>query len=60
MNEKNKFEAGLEVRREVLGAEHLDKSMAKTKFNRPMQELVTEYFWGEVWTREGLPKKREA
>jgi 4-carboxymuconolactone decarboxylase len=55
---KNKFEAGLEVRRAVLGAEYVDKSIANaTEFNKPMQELVTEYCWGEIWTREGLPRK---
>lgn len=55
---KEKFEQGLEVRRSVLGAEYVDKSIQNaTDFNRPMQELVTEYCWGEVWTRPGLPRK---
>jgi 4-carboxymuconolactone decarboxylase len=46
------------VRREVLGAEYVDKSMATaTDFNRTMQEFVTEYCWGAVWTREGLSRK---
>jgi 4-carboxymuconolactone decarboxylase len=55
---KDKFEAGLEVRRAVLGSEYVDKSIANAnEFNKPMQELVTEYCWGEVWTREGLPRK---
>jgi 4-carboxymuconolactone decarboxylase len=57
MNQK-RYDAGLEVRREVLGAEYVDKSIANAdEFNMPMQELVTEYCWGEVWTRPGLPKK---
>lgn len=56
--DQKRFESGLEVRREVLGAEYVDKSIANaTEFSRPMQELVTEYCWGEVWTRSGLPKK---
>ena len=55
---KNRFDEGLEVRRGVLGAEYVDKSINNaTDFNRPMQELVTEYCWGEIWTRPGLPRK---
>ncbi|MFZ3579354.1 4-carboxymuconolactone decarboxylase [Virgibacillus sp. DJP39] len=55
---KEKFEQGLEVRRSVLGAEYVDKSIENaTDFNMPMQELVTEYCWGEVWTRPALDKK---
>lgn len=54
----SKFEQGLEVRRSVLGAEHVDNSINNaTDFNRPLQELVTEYCWGEIWTRPGLEKK---
>ncbi|HUZ21569.1 MAG TPA: carboxymuconolactone decarboxylase family protein [Acidimicrobiales bacterium] len=52
------FEQGLEVRRAVLGAEHVDRSIAQvSEFSRPIQELVTEYCWGVVWTRDGLPRK---
>lgn len=55
---KEKFEQGLEIRRSVLGAEYVDKSIQNaTDFNMPMQELVTEYCWGEVWARPGLSKK---
>jgi 4-carboxymuconolactone decarboxylase len=57
MNQKL-FEEGLKVRKEVLGAEYVENSIKNaTDFNKPMQELVTEYCWGEIWTREGLPKK---
>lgn len=53
-----KFEKGLKVRREVLGAEYVDNSINNaTSFTKPLQELVTEYCWGEIWTREGLSKK---
>lgn len=53
-----KFNQGLEVRRSVLGTEYVDQSIQNaTDFSRPMQELVTEYCWGEIWTRPGLPKK---
>lgn len=56
--DKDRFEQGLAVRREVLGAEYVDKSIAAADdFNRPFQELVTEYCWGEIWTRPGLDRK---
>jgi hypothetical protein len=46
------FEKGLQIRREVLGAEHVDASIANADdFSRPMQELVTEYCWGKLWGR---------
>jgi 4-carboxymuconolactone decarboxylase len=52
------FEKGLEVRKAVLGAEHVETSIKTADdFNRPLQELVTEYCWGAIWTREGLPRK---
>jgi 4-carboxymuconolactone decarboxylase len=53
-----KFEQGLEVRRSVLGAEFVDHAIKNANdFNRPLQQLVTEYCWGEIWTRPGLEKK---
>jgi 4-carboxymuconolactone decarboxylase len=52
------FERGLEIRKSVLGAEFVDKAIASADdFNQPLQRLVTEYCWGAVWGREGLPKK---
>lgn len=57
MNEKL-FAEGMKVRREVLGAEYVDKAVAQTtEFTQPLQELVTEYCWGAIWTRPGLPRK---
>lgn len=54
----DRFERGLEVRREVLGGEHVDRSLAAASdFMRPMQEFVTEYCWGTVWTRPGLDRR---
>jgi 4-carboxymuconolactone decarboxylase len=48
----------LAIRRQVLGAEFVDNSFATADdFNRPMQELVTQYCWGEIWGRPGLDKK---
>ena len=50
--------SGLEIRKSVLGAEFVENSIANADdFNRPMQELVTEYCWGAVWGRDGLDKK---
>jgi 4-carboxymuconolactone decarboxylase len=55
---KETFERGLEIRKSVLGKEFVEKSIASAdEFNRPLQELVTEYCWGAVWGRDGLPKK---
>ena len=52
------FDQGLEIRKSVLGAEFVEKSIAASdEFNMPMQKLVTEYCWGAVWGREELPKK---
>jgi 4-carboxymuconolactone decarboxylase len=52
------FKRGLEIRKSVLGNEYVEKSLATAdSFNMPMQELATEYCWGEVWGREGLSKK---
>lgn len=52
------FEKGLAIRKSVLGAEFVEKSIASADdFNMPMQELVTEYCWGAVWGRDTLPKK---
>jgi 4-carboxymuconolactone decarboxylase len=55
---KDTFEAGLAKRKQVLGAAHVERSLEQTSdFARPIQELVTEYCWGEIWTREGLSDK---
>ena len=52
------FEQGLEIRKEVLGAEHVERSLAAAEdFSRPFQELITEYCWGAVWDRPGLSRK---
>jgi 3-oxoadipate enol-lactonase/4-carboxymuconolactone decarboxylase len=49
------LEAGMKVRRQVLGDEHVDRSLKNaTDFTRDFQELITRYAWGEVWTRPGL------
>jgi 4-carboxymuconolactone decarboxylase len=51
-------EAGMKVRREVLGDAHVDRAIATTtNFNRPFQEFITHYAWGSVWTRDGLDRR---
>ena len=56
--DKALFAVGEQTRREVLGDRHVDASLASaTEFTRPLQEMVTEYGWGAVWSRPGLPRK---
>src|SRR5262249_31008042 len=55
---KQRYDAGLKTRREVLGAEYVDKAIAaQDEFNRPLQELLNTYCWNDVWNRPGLPRK---
>ena len=59
--DKETSETGLRIRTEVLGKEYVENSMKNADdFNRPLQELVTEYCWGAVWGREGLTKKERS
>ena len=52
------YDQGMAVRRAVLGDAYVDRSLqGGTEFRKPMQELVTEYCWGAVWSREGLDRK---
>ncbi len=56
--DQKKFDEGLAVRKEVLGAEYVDNALSRMNdFNRPMQELVTQYCWGDIWQRPGLSRK---
>lgn len=53
-----RFEQGLDVRRQVLGDDYVDRALGQaSEFMRPMQELLTEYCWGAVWGRPGLERK---
>ena len=55
---KELFDKGLKIRREVLGAEYVDKAFAAaTDFDKPLQEMTTETCWGYIWGREGLPRR---
>jgi 4-carboxymuconolactone decarboxylase len=52
------YDKGLEVRKAVLGSEHVENSLRTAdEFNKPFQDLLTEYCWGSVWAREQLPRK---
>ncbi|MBI1777956.1 MAG: 4-carboxymuconolactone decarboxylase [Proteobacteria bacterium] len=58
MDERERYEAGLRVRRDVLGDAHVERSLARrTSFNEEFQNLITRYAWGEIWTRPGLDRK---
>ena len=51
-------ERGMQVRREVLGDDHVDRAADRTSaFTRDFQELITRYAWGEIWTRPGLDRR---
>jgi 4-carboxymuconolactone decarboxylase len=54
----DRHDAGMRVRREVLGDAHVDRAAAgATDFTREFQELITRYAWGEIWTRPGLDRR---
>jgi 4-carboxymuconolactone decarboxylase len=58
MNDGTKLADGIAARKEVLGSEHVERSMAQvSEFSRPIQEWVTEACWGAVWTRPGLDRR---
>ncbi|RKL07189.1 hypothetical protein BFJ68_g9967 [Fusarium oxysporum] len=56
------FKKGLKVRGEVLGEEYVSKAVASldNEYWKPAQELITEYAWGNVWTRPGLDRKQRS
>jgi 4-carboxymuconolactone decarboxylase len=58
MDERQRFEAGMKTRREVLGDAHVDAAIAKRNaFSEEFQDLITRYAWGEIWSRPGLPRQ---
>src|SRR5450432_2348105 len=57
MNDDDRYAAGMQIRRAVLGDDHVDRSLERrTPFNEEFQSLITRYAWGEIWTRPGLPR----
>jgi 4-carboxymuconolactone decarboxylase len=58
MDERERYEAGMKVRRAVLGDAHVERTLEKrNEFNEPFQDLITRYAWGEIWSRPGLPRQ---
>jgi 4-carboxymuconolactone decarboxylase len=57
MTDGERYENGMEVRRDVLGDAHVERSLSHlNEFNRDFQDLITRYAWGEIWTRPGLSR----
>jgi len=57
MDDKERHQQGMKVRRAVLGDAHVDRTLTRSNdFNREFQDLITRYAWGEIWTRPGLPR----
>ena len=58
MDDTDRYNAGMQVRRAVLGEAHVDRSLTKiNSFNGEFHNLITRYAWGEIWTRPGLDRK---
>ncbi|MFY9746904.1 MAG: 4-carboxymuconolactone decarboxylase [Acidobacteriaceae bacterium] len=58
MDERDRRESGMKIRREVLGDRHVDRAQAATDpFTAEFQDLITRYAWGEIWSRPGLPRQ---
>ncbi|SCC94276.1 4-carboxymuconolactone decarboxylase [Thiomonas sp. X19] len=56
--DQNRYDRGLAVRKDVLGADYVDAAISSADdFNRDLQSLVTEYAWGEIWSRPGLSRR---
>ena len=54
----NRYDHGMQLRREVLGDEHVDAAIERTTdFTADFQDLITRYAWGEIWTRPGLDRR---
>ena len=60
--DKALYKKGLQIRREVLGAEYIDKQIAAAtdEFSKTLQDMVTEYCWGAAWARPGLDRKQRS
>ncbi|HKW79377.1 MAG TPA: 4-carboxymuconolactone decarboxylase [Casimicrobiaceae bacterium] len=57
MDERERYDQGLKMRRAVLGDAHVDRALGRrNSFTEEFQDLITRYAWGEIWTRPGLPR----
>jgi 4-carboxymuconolactone decarboxylase len=55
------YAEGLKIRKAVLGEEYVNRALSNlNSFNKPLQELVTEYCWGKVWGRPGLERRQRS
>jgi 4-carboxymuconolactone decarboxylase len=58
MDERQRYDQGMKVRRAVLGDAHVDASLKnRDEFSEAFQELITRYAWGEIWSRPGLTRQ---
>jgi 4-carboxymuconolactone decarboxylase len=58
MDERQRYEQGMRLRRAVLGDAHVDATLRnRNDFNDAFQDLITRYAWGEIWARPGLPEE---
>ena len=61
MDERERYHAGLKIRRAVLGDAHVDNAQAgRNSFNEAFQDLITRYAWGEIWTRPILSRQQRS
>jgi 4-carboxymuconolactone decarboxylase len=57
MDDRERYDKGMAVRRAVLGDAHVDRSLqSRNSFNEEFQDMITRYAWGEIWTRPGLSR----
>jgi 3-oxoadipate enol-lactonase/4-carboxymuconolactone decarboxylase len=58
MSDSDRHKQGMQLRRAVLGDEHVDRAVRRTSaFTEDFQDLITRYAWGEIWTRDGLDRR---
>jgi 4-carboxymuconolactone decarboxylase len=58
MTDRSTYDKGLQIRKTVVGETYVNKALSEAdSFDAPFQDLVTEYCWGAVWSRDGLPLK---
>jgi 4-carboxymuconolactone decarboxylase len=61
MNDQERFDQGMRVRREVLGDEHVDRAIARTDdVTRDFQDYITRTAWGDIWSRPGLGRRERS
>jgi 4-carboxymuconolactone decarboxylase len=61
MDDNDRTEQGMAVRREILGNDHVDRAIAKTTdFTAPFQDFITRYAWGDIWSRPGLSRSERS